>query len=155
MSKRDASVSLWVQPDTLIKQGISARSKLLPAMRAAREREVGTAGEIASFKNRVCSITRLGTGDPALRARYGARLELLRGYNIDTACRLVDAWYRDEQALRRKFLQIPYVPQPSRLSLEVLRELRLILRCLRRYYPSWVLAPLLQLVLGRDAEERA
>ena len=73
-------------------------------------------------------MLRLGPQHPAVRARFGARAALLGGRSLDGAIALVERWWRDE----RKAFQIASVlGRGSRLSLDVLRELRLILRVMR------------------------
>ena len=86
------------------------------------------ASVINAFKLRVERWLRLGPQHPATRARFGSRAELLRGRNLDTAIVLVERWWRAE----RKAFQIARAfGRGSRLSLDVLSELRLILRLLR------------------------
>jgi hypothetical protein len=63
-----------------------------------------------------------------MRARFGARAELLSGRSLEAAIAIVERWWRDE----RKAFQIASVfGCATRLSLEVLSELRLILRLMR------------------------
>jgi hypothetical protein len=86
------------------------------------------AAAISSFKLRVERLIALRADHPALRARFAARAAMLSGRDLDVAIALVERWWRDE----RKAFQIASVfGSPTRLSLEVLRELRLILRLLR------------------------
>jgi hypothetical protein len=86
------------------------------------------ASAINAFKLRVEHWLRLCPQHPAARARFGRRAELLRGRNLDTAIVLVERWWRAE----RKAFQIARAfGRGSRLSLDVLSELRLILRLLR------------------------
>ena len=81
------------------------------------------------FKLRVERTIRLGTGHPAVRARYGARAALLRGKPIDAAIVTVDRWLSDEMIAcgLGAALGVSY-----RLPVEVLSEMRLILRLIRR-----------------------
>ena len=88
----------------------------------------GAAAIVNARKLRVERWLRLGPNDRAVRARFAGRVELLRGRGLDAAIALVERWRRDEQqafALARAF------GRGSALSLDVLGELRLILRLLR------------------------
>lgn len=94
-------------------------------------------GEAAThdlFKRLVRSFMRLDIDHPRVRARYGARLAMLRPYSLDDAIGLVERSYRDE----RKAFQISSIfgGGRCRLSIEVLRELRLMLRWSRRHDPA-------------------
>ena len=86
------------------------------------------AAAVSSFKIRVERLVRLGPDHPALRARYGARAALLERSDLDGAVAVVERWWREEA----KASQIASaLGCGNRLSLEVLRELRLILRLMR------------------------
>jgi hypothetical protein len=88
----------------------------------------GEAAVVSAFKIRVEHLIRLGPQHPAVRARFGARAALLAGRDLDAAVVAAERWWRDE----RKAFQIASVfGCAPRLSLEVLRELRLILRWMR------------------------
>jgi hypothetical protein len=88
----------------------------------------GEAAAVNAFKIRVEQLIRLGPQHPAVRARFGARAALLAGRDLDAAIVVAERWWRDE----RKAFQIASVfGCAPRLSLEVLRELRLILRWMR------------------------
>lgn len=94
--------------------------------------EIGTAFDQAaavnSFKLRVERLVRLGVRHPAVRARFAARAALLAGGDLGGAIVTADRWWREE----RKALAVASLfGHGSRLSLETLRELRLILRLLR------------------------
>ena len=94
--------------------------------------EIGAAFDEAAvingFKLRIERFLRLGPRHPAIRARFGARAALLYGRNLDAAIVTVERWWCDE----RKAFQIACVlGTGSRLSLDVLSELRLILRVIR------------------------
>ncbi len=83
---------------------------------------------VNAFKIRVDRLIRLGPRHPAVRARFGARAALLSGRSLDAAIAAVERWWRDE----RKAFQIASVfGHATRLSLEILGELRLILRLMR------------------------
>lgn len=86
------------------------------------------ASVINSFKSRVEHYIKLGTGHPEVRARYRARANLLRGYSLNTAILIVERWFKEE---RKAFQIASAIGRPSRLALDVLAELRLILRMIR------------------------
>jgi len=101
------------------------------ATQAAIEAAFDESAGINSFKRRVEYAIKRGTGHPANRARYGGRLRALQDMNLADAIAAVEGWYRREEKHINDSLLIRYAPQPSTLSLEVLRELRLMLRMLR------------------------
>jgi len=110
----------------------AARGERVPAMAVALA-HIGAAFDetavIHAFKSRVERIMALGPDHAAVRARYAARAAMLGGLSLDDATARVERWWRDE----RKAFQIASVfGCATRLSLEVLRELRLILRLMRR-----------------------
>jgi hypothetical protein len=86
------------------------------------------AARINAFKLRVERQLRLGPLHPAVRARFGARAALLRGRNLDAAIALTERWWRDE---RRAFFIASALGRGVRLPIDVLQELRLILRLMR------------------------
>ncbi len=87
------------------------------------------AAVINSFKMGIEELIRLGPRSHAVpRARFGARGALLHGRSLDDAMILVERWWRSE---RKAFQIASALGCSSRLSLEVLRELRLILRLMR------------------------
>lgn len=88
----------------------------------------GEAAAIFDFKLRVERVLCRGPQHPAVRARFGARAERLHGYDLDGAIIAVERWRRDE---RKAFQIASALGCGDRLSLEVLRELRLILRFMR------------------------
>ena len=94
--------------------------------------QIGAAFDAAAvanaFKIRVEHLLRLGPQHPAVRARFGARAEMLAGRGLDAAIVVTERWWRDE---RRAFQIASVFGCAPRLSLEVLRELRLILRWMR------------------------
>jgi hypothetical protein len=105
-------------------QGRSAMETALMQIDAA----FNQAAIVNALKLRVERMLRFGPHHQAVRARFGARAELLRGCSLDAAIVTVERWWRDEQ----KAFQIASVfGRGSRLSLDVLRELRLILRLMR------------------------
>ncbi len=109
----------------------AARVGPTPAMAVALA-QIGAAFDeaatINAFKIRVERLIRLGPHHPATRARFSARAALLRGRNLDAAVATVERWWRDE---RKAFAIASALGCATRLSLEVLGELRLILRLMR------------------------
>jgi hypothetical protein len=83
---------------------------------------------INAFKIRVELLLRADTRHPALRARFGARAAMLSGRSLDAALATVDRWWRDE---RKAFQIASALGGGTRLSLDILCELRLILRLMR------------------------
>jgi hypothetical protein len=77
---------------------------------------------------RIERLLRLGPCHPAAQARFGARANLMRGRSLAAALALVEQWWRAE---RKAFQIASALGYGNRLSLDVLRELRLILRWLR------------------------
>jgi hypothetical protein len=94
--------------------------------------QIGTAFDRASavnaFKQRVEQTLQRGPQHAAVRARFGARAEMLRGRTLDAAAVVAERWWRDE---RKAFQIASALGYGNRMSLETLRELRLILRLLR------------------------
>jgi hypothetical protein len=89
----------------------------------------GRAAEINAFKLKVAHWLRLGPQHPAVRARFRARAAALPQWDLDAAVREIECWWREE---RKTFALASALGYGSRLPLETLRELRLILRLLRR-----------------------
>jgi hypothetical protein len=94
--------------------------------------QIGTAFDRTSaangFKLRVEQTVRRGPQHAAVRARFGVRVAMLKGPSLDAAVIAVERWWRDE---RKAFQIASALGYGNRLSLEVLRELRLILRLMR------------------------
>jgi hypothetical protein len=86
------------------------------------------AAVINGFKMRVERMLVLGADHPAVRAKYGKRADMLRHDDIDGAIIRVESWYRTE---RKAFQIASALGGGNRLSVEVLAELRLILRLIR------------------------
>ena len=86
------------------------------------------AAVINGFKIKVERLIRLGPNHPAVRARFAARADLLHGRSLDAAIVTTERWRRDEQ---RAFAIASAFGRGSRLPLQVLDELRLLLRWLR------------------------
>jgi hypothetical protein len=87
------------------------------------------AAAVNGFKLRVEQIMRLGPAHPAVRARFGARAQMLYGRDLNASVVAVERWWRDE---RQAFAIACAFGRGSGLSLEVLRELRVMLRLMRR-----------------------
>lgn len=86
------------------------------------------AAVVNAFKIRVERLLQLGPHHAVIRARFGARAALLRGRGLDAATIVVERWWREE----RKALQIASaLGCGTRLSFDVLSELRLVLRLMR------------------------
>lgn len=86
------------------------------------------AAAVNAFKLRVEQIWRHGPQHPAVQARFFARAELLRGNNLDAAIAMVERSWRAE---RKAFQIASAFGRGNSLSLDVLAELRLILRLMR------------------------
>jgi hypothetical protein len=83
---------------------------------------------INGFKIRVELLLQTDRYHPALRARFGARAGMLAARSLDASVQAVERWWRDEQ---KAFAIASALGGGTRLSLDVLRELRLILRLMR------------------------
>jgi hypothetical protein len=94
--------------------------------------EIGAAFDQAAiindFKIRAERLMRREPRHPALRARFGARTARLHGRDLDAAIATVERWWRDE---RKAFQIASALGGGTRLSLEVLRDMRLVLRLMR------------------------
>lgn len=112
--------------------GAAARSAGQPALETALI-QIGAAFDDAAIVNalklRVERTLRLGPQHPVVRARYGARATVLGGRGLDAAIMTVERSWRDE---RKAFQIASALGRGNRLSLDVLTELRLILRLMRR-----------------------
>jgi hypothetical protein len=86
------------------------------------------AAAVNGFKLRIERLIRLGPQHAAVRARFGGRAEMLSGQTLDGSIVRAERWWRDE---RKTFQVASALGYGNRLSLEVLRELRLVLRLLR------------------------
>jgi hypothetical protein len=106
-------------------EGQSATNVALARIGAAFDE----AAAVNAFKLRVERTLRLGPNHAAVRARFSGRAGVLKGGSLDAAIALAGRWWRDE---RRAFQIASALGRGNRLSLEVLRELRLILRLIRR-----------------------
>lgn len=104
--------------DAARRAGDNAADQWLAQIRAG----FNNAAVINNLKIRVGDFLRLGTCDPAVRARYGGRAEMLRGLPLGIAIMRVERWWGEERKRA----------EPSALQLHVIAELRLILRMIRR-----------------------
>jgi len=86
------------------------------------------AAVVNGFKIRVERYMRLAPDHPRLSARFGKRAALLSGRNLDEATASVEQWWRDE---RKAFQIASALGCGNRLSVEILGELRLVLRLMR------------------------
>jgi hypothetical protein len=107
--------------------GAQNRCAMVAAL-AQIEAAFGEAAAINAFKLRVERQLHRGPFHPGVRARYAARAELLAGRSLDAAIALVERWWRDE---RRAFSIARALGRGVRLPLDILQELRLILRLMR------------------------
>src|SRR5580658_3846848 len=105
-----------------------ARGSALDAALAEIGAAFGEAAVVNDFKIRVERFLRLGAKHPAVRARFGARAAMLYGRNLEAATVTVERWWRDE---RKAFQLASALGCGTRLPLDVLSELRLILRLMR------------------------
>jgi len=112
-----------------VQAAASERTSAIETARAHIGAAFDEAAAINAFKIRVERFARLGPHHPAVRARFGARADLLSGRSLDTAIATVERWWRDEC---RAFAIARAFGRGTRLSLDVLCELRLILRWMRR-----------------------
>jgi hypothetical protein len=120
-----------------LQAGAAADDAAVAAIRATFDRH----HEINALKLAVEWAIRRGTGDPLVRARYGKRAERLHFSNIDKAITRVERWYSVERRT--------WAFGRTRLSYEVLREVRLILRLIRRSRYRDDYAGIVQLVIGK------
>jgi len=114
----------WRDRDRM-RRAASANRSALDATLAEIATAFDEAARINAFKLRVERQLRLGPLHPAVRARFGARATLLQGRSLDAAIALVERWWRDE---RRAFFIASALGRGVRLPIDVLAELRLILR---------------------------
>ena len=89
----------------------------------------GQAASVNGFKLRVERLIRLGPAHPEVRARFAARAELLQGRSLGQAIGMVERWRRSEE---RAFAIASALGRGTRRPLEILHELHLILRLMRR-----------------------
>jgi hypothetical protein len=111
-----------------LQTALPEQKSAMAAALAQIEVAFGHAAAIHSFKLRVDRSLRLGPQHGAVRARFGARAALLSSASLDTAIVIAERWWRDE---RKAFQIASALGYGTRLSLEILRELRLVLRLMR------------------------
>ena len=87
------------------------------------------AAVVHGFKLRIEHFMALPPDDAAVPARFGARAAMLGGCDLDAAIVRVERWWRDQ---RTAYQLASVFGCGTRLSLEVLSELRLMLRLMRR-----------------------
>jgi hypothetical protein len=104
-----------------------ARPALAAAL-ASIEAAFDRAAVVNDLKVAVERHIRRGAEHPAVRARFKGRAALLRGHSLDAAIATIERCQRDEQ---RAFAIASAFGRGSRLPLQVLEELRLLLRWLR------------------------
>jgi hypothetical protein len=107
--------------------GGAARPALAAAL-AAIEAAFNQAAVVNDLKIAVERHIRRGPEPAAVRARFAARAALLHGRGLDAAIVTIERWRRNEQ---RAFAIASAFGRGSRLPLQVLDELRLLLRWLR------------------------
>ena len=111
--------------------GAAARQQGRPALDIALA-QIGAAFDEAAIVNalklRVERSLRLGPQHPAVRARFSARAQLMFGRSLDQAIALTERAWREE---RKAFQIAAAFGRGSRLSLDVLSELRIALRLMR------------------------
>jgi len=86
------------------------------------------ASAVNTFKIRAERLLRLGPRHPAVRARFGVRAEMLSGRGLDAAIVGVERRWRDEH---KAFAIASAFGPGTRLSLDILAKMRLILRLMR------------------------
>ena len=126
----------------------AARGSALDSALAEIGAAFGEAAVVNDFKIRVERFLRLGPRHPAVRARFGARAVLLSGRSLDAATATVERWWRDE---RKAFQVASALGCATRLPLDVLSELRLILRLLRMKRMTVEYAEAIEALGGRPA----
>lgn len=94
-----------------------------------RKRRLGSAARGRIAKEHLRLAMRLGTGHLWVRSRYGARARMVRNHTIDAAIFLVEHHLREE---KRTFEILRVFGKEVALSLQVLTEVLIILRMLRR-----------------------
>jgi len=117
--------------DRIRRAALAAKGRNAPAMEVALA-QIGAgfdqAAIINGFKIRVARYLRLAPDHPTLRARFGTRAASLSGRSLEEAIASIERRWRDE---RRAFQIASALGCGSRLSVEVLSELRLMLRLMR------------------------
>jgi hypothetical protein len=115
--------------DTAVSQARASGLKTIDVALTEVGVTLDEAAKASAFKQRILGYLRLGTGHPIIRARFGRRAAMLRGYKIDAAIFLVNRWYGEAKRENHVGAAMGY---GNPFSVEVLRELRAILRLIRR-----------------------
>jgi hypothetical protein len=105
-----------------------AAGHVIDAALAQIEAAFDETAAINNFKLRIEHTFRLGPQHPSVRARFLARAAALPDCSFDAAIAAIERWWRGE---RKAFPIASALGYGDRLSLEVLRECRLILRLMR------------------------
>lgn len=109
----------------------AARVRGATAMDVAKaniDASCGTAALVNRLKLRVERLMLFGPEHEGVRARFGARAEMLRGATLNEACHRVHHWYLNERGGMQKASAIS---SGTSMSYIVLQELDLILRWMR------------------------
>jgi len=110
---------------------LKAKAKGGSALQASLA-EIGASFDQAALTNglklRVEDMIERGPCDDTVRARYGRRASMVVGYTLDQAIAKATQMLQDE---RERFEAASILGRPVRAPLELLRELRLILRMVR------------------------
>lgn len=114
----------------------------------ARQR-MGSASRGRLAKAHIRMAMRLGTGHLWVRARYSRRAVLLKGLTVDDAVTLLDRALHEE---KRTFEILRVFGKEVALSLQVLTEVMLVVRLLRRSKFRNHLPGVIAFVLGSQFE---
>lgn len=109
------------------RQARAAGADAITAALAQIDATFGPAWDANFLKRSVDDVIRMGADHPEVRARYAGRAIASGARTLAEAIDAVELWRAAE--MRR--------PKPSRLSLQVLAELRLILRLMRWRALAW------------------
>ena len=110
---------------TALAEGRSAPDAAMAQIAAA----FGAASVVNGRQMRIERFIRLGPHHAETRARFGARAERLSDRTLDAAIIVVEHWWREE---RKAFQIASALGRGTRLSVDVLSELRILLRLIRR-----------------------
>jgi hypothetical protein len=130
----------------------AAGGSAMEAALAAIEATFSPALRHSLAKRRVATLIRQGAAHPEVRARYQRLAERYPLANLDTAIVIVQRLHRAELDARATAVRLWGRCSRPRFALMLLKDLRLILRVVRRYAPARY-AGLVAAVL--DAEEHA
>lgn len=127
------------------RQARAAGADVVTASIAQINATFGRAFDANHLKLACESIIRMGADHPEVRARFAGRARASAASTLADAIAVVDLWRAAE--LQR--------PKPSRLSLQALAELRLLLRLMRHRGLAWAFPLVMSAVLGADEMRRA